>query len=230
MHDMHDILIKLLISMALGFVVGLEREIKHKPVGFKTMMVMSVTCCLISILSIQGAKDMATAYKTPMDPYRLAAQAISGIGFLGAGVILRRNNDAISGLTTAAVIWASSAIGLTVGAGYIKEACITTAFILICLNVLPFIVRFIGPKSIREKEWQVELCLAEKSDLTEIFQLMKEHKMKIRREEIRGKNWTSSSGLTVRMRILANQKNDTSELYHLFCKFESVKDVKIESL
>lgn len=118
-----QILIKLGISALLGLIIGLEREMKRKPVGLKTSLVISIVSCLLTIVS------MESAYKFPgsedvnitMDPLRLAAQIVSGVGFIGAGVILRRDNNSISGLTTAAIIWGAAGIGIAVGAGFFSR-------------------------------------------------------------------------------------------------------------
>jgi putative Mg2+ transporter-C (MgtC) family protein len=119
-----DILIKLGVSAILGLIIGLERELKMKPVGLKTSLVISVVSCLLTIVSIESAYMFPNSddVKITMDPLRLAAQIVSGIGFLGAGVILRRGNDSISGLTTAAMIWGAAGIGIAVGAGFFIEA------------------------------------------------------------------------------------------------------------
>lgn len=87
-----------------------------------------------------------------MDPLRLAAQIVSGIGFLGAGVILRKGNDSITGLTTAAMIWGAAGIGIAVGAGFYIEAFITVLIVVLGIELLaPFLFRF-GPKRLRMRE------------------------------------------------------------------------------
>ncbi|HHY21972.1 MAG TPA: MgtC/SapB family protein, partial [Bacilli bacterium] len=114
-------MIKLSIALLLGMSIGLERQLKHKPLGLKTSTIICVASCLVTIVSIQSFQYFATPEYNSMDPMRLAAQIVSGVGFLGAGVILRRNNDVISGLTTAAMIWAASGLGIAVGAGFYFE-------------------------------------------------------------------------------------------------------------
>ena len=114
--------LKLGISAFLGLIIGIEREIKRKPVGLKTSLVISIVSCMLTIVSIESAFKFpgSDELNITMDPLRLAAQIVSGIGFIGAGVILRRDNS-ISGLTTAAIIWGAAGIGIAVGAGsYLK--------------------------------------------------------------------------------------------------------------
>src|SRR6476620_11126804 len=174
-----DILMKLGISAVFGMIIGLERELKRKPVGLKTSLVISIVSCLLTIVSIESA------YKFPhddqinitMDPLRLAAQIVSGIVFLGAGVILRRGNDSISGLTTAALIWGAAGIGIAVGAGFYLEACAGIALLIISVEFIPFLMKFIGPKQLREKEISLQLFIRDKEqiDKTILFLLAKKY-------------------------------------------------------
>lgn len=138
------ILLKLSVAMCLGGIIGLERELKRKPVGVKTCVIIAVTTCILTIVSIQAAEYYAEASDNiRTDPMRLAAQVISGIGFLGAGVILRKSNDAISGLTTAAIIWAAAGIGIASGAGFFFDAFIATAMIFVAIRLSPVVQRYI---------------------------------------------------------------------------------------
>ncbi|GLC90525.1 MgtC/SapB family protein [Lysinibacillus piscis] len=150
----YEVGIKLVIAATLSLVIGIERELKKKPVGLKTSLVIATFSCLLTIISIE------TAYSTPsrqdinitMDPLRLAAQVVSGIGFLGAGVILRRGNDSISGLTTAAMIWGAAGIGIAVGAGFYMDATLAVIIIVFGIEFLaPFLMK-IGPKRMRMRE------------------------------------------------------------------------------
>ncbi|MGY4677751.1 MgtC/SapB family protein [Pasteurella sp. P03HT] len=135
-----SILAKMALAMLLGGIIGLERELKRKAVGVKTCVIIAVTTCVLTIVSIQAAEHYAQVSENiRTDPMRLAAQVISGIGFLGAGVILRKSNDAISGLTTAAIIWAAAGIGIASGAGFFFDAIIATLMILIAVRLSPIV-------------------------------------------------------------------------------------------
>ena len=160
----YDILIKLGISAIFGLIIGLERELKRKPVGLKTSLVISVVSCLLTIVSIESAYMFPDSdhVKITMDPLRLAAQIVSGIGFLGAGVILRRGNDSISGLTTAAMIWGAAGIGIAVGAGFFIEAFVGVTLLIISVELVPYVMKFIGPKQLREKEICLQLFIRDK--------------------------------------------------------------------
>ena len=120
---MEQMIIKILLAMLLGGVIGLEREYNDKPAGYATNSIICVGAALFTILSLYMGEMGG-------DPGRIAAQIVSGVGFLGAGAILREGNK-ISGLTTAAGVWLVAAIGMTVGYGQYLLACITCAAILL---------------------------------------------------------------------------------------------------
>ena len=115
-----DMLIRLLSAALLGSVIGLERERILWAAGIRTHMLVCVGSCLIMIVSQYGFANVLTEKNVVLDPSRIAAQVVSGIGFLGAGSILARG-EIVKGLTTAASIWTVAAIGLAVGGGLYLE-------------------------------------------------------------------------------------------------------------
>jgi putative Mg2+ transporter-C (MgtC) family protein len=127
-----DVLIRLLLAAFLGSVIGFERERLLWAAGIRTHMVVCVGACLIMIVSAFGFGDSLTSNNVVLDPSRVAAQVVSGIGFLGAGAILARG-EIVRGLTTAASIWTVAAIGLAVGGGLYFAAGISTAVIIVIL-------------------------------------------------------------------------------------------------
>jgi putative Mg2+ transporter-C (MgtC) family protein len=108
-----DLSVRLLIAAALGAVIGVEREIHGHPAGMRTHLLVALGSAIFTELSIYGFQGTTS---TPLDPSRVAAQIVSGIGFLGAGAIIK-DGASIRGLTTAASLWATAAIGLAAGAG-----------------------------------------------------------------------------------------------------------------
>jgi putative Mg2+ transporter-C (MgtC) family protein len=119
---------RLAAAVGLGGVIGLERETHHRPAGFRTHMVVCLGACLFMLVSLKvGELDPNTA-----DPSRIASQVIPGIGFLGAGTILK-TGFSVKGLTTAACLWTAAAIGLAVGAGYWSAALFTTGLTLVAI-------------------------------------------------------------------------------------------------
>lgn len=125
-----NIVIRLFFAGLLGAFIGLEREAHGRPAGLRTHILVSLGSCLVMLISIYGFRESANS-----DPARLAAQVVSGIGFLGAGTILREGAT-VRGLTTAASLWVVSGIGLGVGSGFYLGAIITTIFSIITLTFL----------------------------------------------------------------------------------------------
>ena len=126
-----EALLRLALAAALGGAVGIERELREREAGFRTHLLVSLGSALFTIAGAYGFHDLLT-HGSSIDPTRVAAQIVTGIGFLGAGAIIRQG-VAVRGLTTAATLWVVAAIGLTSGAGYYSAAVITTALVLFSL-------------------------------------------------------------------------------------------------
>jgi putative Mg2+ transporter-C (MgtC) family protein len=142
-----DLMLRLLVALALGAIVGLERERQERAAGLRTVTMVSLGSCLFTIIGAYGFPNT--------DPSRVAAQIVTGIGFLGAGTIFLRK-DLVRGLTTAATIWAVAAIGMAAGTARYFEAAFTTLLILAVLMVLkPIERRFFK----RPSEAQVSLII-----------------------------------------------------------------------
>ena len=145
-----DIAIRLLVAAALGSVVGFERERILWSAGIRTHMLVSVGSCLLMIVSAYGFQHALMMPHVVLDPSRIAAQVVSGIGFLGAGSILARG-QVVRGLTTAASLWSVAAIGLAVGGGLYTASIAATIIILIILaGIKPLERRFITVKQRRQ--------------------------------------------------------------------------------
>jgi putative Mg2+ transporter-C (MgtC) family protein len=124
-----DALLRLALAAALGGAIGLEREFHQKPAGLRTNMLIALGSALFAILSVELGAGAGS-------PDRIAAQVVTGIGFLGAGAILR-SGDHIHGLTTAATIWVNAAIGMAAGLGSYTVATVAAAITLVVLALLP---------------------------------------------------------------------------------------------
>ncbi len=140
-----DITMRLVIATFLGGLIGIEREMHGKEAGFRTYALVCVGAALMMVVSIQ----MYDIYKgsAQVDPSRIAAQVVSGIGFLGAGAIIRFPQG-IKGLTTAAGIWTAAGIGLACGMGQYHPAVITTILALLILVVFSKVNRWFGGKDV----------------------------------------------------------------------------------
>lgn len=225
---MQEVVIKLSLAALAGLILGIEREAKHKPLGLKTCVVIAVASCLLTVVSMQAAFDTHNGESfIRADPMRLAAQIISGVGFLGAGVILRRNNDAISGLTTAAIVWAASGFGITIGAGYFIEAGVALALISITVIILPFIMRKIGPHALREQEIRLHVYVQDSNDLASVAKKVRSLVIDVKDIQIKG----YSDGHKIEARCTINE--GTERLlgnYNRIQEIPGVTQVKIESI
>src|SRR5919109_3383587 len=128
------VLLRLVVAACLGGAIGFERELREREAGLRTHLVVCVGSALFTLVSAYGFREFLVNGGSVVraDPTRIAAQIVSGIGFLGAGAIIRQGL-AVRGLTTAATLWVVAAIGLAAGAGYYSGAVIATAVALIAL-------------------------------------------------------------------------------------------------
>jgi len=129
-----DVLLRLFVAAALGGAIGLERELRERQAGPRTHLVVSVGAALFTLVSAYGFTDWGVR----VDPTRIAAQIVTGIGFLGAGAIIRQGLS-VRGLTTAATLWLVAAIGMAAGAGYWEGALIATLGAIVTLGPLRII-------------------------------------------------------------------------------------------
>jgi putative Mg2+ transporter-C (MgtC) family protein len=137
-----NLILRLLIAALLGSVIGIEREKKVWAPGLRTHMLVCVGACLFMIVSAFGFSDVLGTHNVILDPSRIAAQVVSGIGFLGAGAILLRG-EVVRGLTTAASLWSVAAIGLAVGGGlYVEAVAATIVIVIILAGIKPLEERF----------------------------------------------------------------------------------------
>jgi putative Mg2+ transporter-C (MgtC) family protein len=125
---------RVVVAAGLGGAVGLERELREREAGFRTHLLVSVGSCLFTLVSAYGFNEFLVGGGNVVrtDPTRIAAQIVTGVGFLGAGAIIRQGFS-VRGLTTAATLWVVAAIGMASGAGYFSAAVITTVLVLFSL-------------------------------------------------------------------------------------------------
>jgi putative Mg2+ transporter-C (MgtC) family protein len=138
-----DLIQRLLLAVAIGGMIGAERELHHKSAGFRTNILIALGAAVFTIAGL-------TMTPATVDPTRIAAQIVTGIGFLGAGAILR-NRDGVHGLTTAATVWVNAALGVASGGGQFHLAIIGGAIVLSVLLVLGPIESAIEMRSGRKR-------------------------------------------------------------------------------
>lgn len=132
MTDLWQIAARIGLAALLGGLIGAERERTGKWAGLRTHMLIAVGSALLTDISVLVGLRYAQGHSNAWDPGRIAAQIVSGVGFIGAGTIIQ-SRGAVQGLTTAAGLWVASAIGIAVGAGFYSHAILTTAALLVIL-------------------------------------------------------------------------------------------------
>jgi putative Mg2+ transporter-C (MgtC) family protein len=167
-----ELLVRLGLAAVLGGVIGAERELRDREAGLRTHMLVSLGSCLFTILSAYGFRDVlnGNAVLVRTDPTRIAAQVVTGIGFLGAGAIIRQGFS-VRGLTTAATLWLTAAIGMAAGAGSYVAAAVTTAVALFSLWPLRLLAYRVFE---RFHERRITVTIAEEAGATSVIQRMED--------------------------------------------------------
>ena len=141
-----EFILRLFLAGIMGAIIGLDREYRAKEAGYRTHFLVSLGSALIMIVSQHGFSEILDTPNVNLDPSRIASQVVTGIGFIGAGTIIL-HKQIVRGLTTAAGIWATSGIGLAIGAGMYALGISATILTLIGLEVLSFFFKKVGMKS-----------------------------------------------------------------------------------
>ncbi|NDK09460.1 MgtC/SapB family protein [Candidatus Gracilibacteria bacterium] len=208
-----EIVIRLMVTLAICIALGIERELKSQPAGLRTHVLIGVGSCLIMIISIL----VPEIYNSNInDPGRIAAQVVSGVGFLGAGAIMKQGFDT-KGLTTAANIWVTAAIGLAVGAGLYTPALFTAGIILANLVIITKVKsRYLHPK----KYCSIHIIFETKQkSLENIYEQIKLEPIKIISKNIK----ETDSGVT--LDIVSRIDYDTN-LFTLKANIERITKAK----
>ncbi len=206
MHDVLDFFYIILISVLCGFIIGFEREIHNKPAGLKTVSLVVLGSAIFTFVSVRGFNSA--------DDSRVAAQIVSGIGFLGAGVILRSELKVI-GLTTAATLWVASAIGILIGTGMMYHAIVSTLVVFFVVNIFRFFESKITGKYI---SFDITLFLNEEDDIVFIRNLADSLQMKLDKFEIE----RSNENYIVKMKVIS----DITLFFENFVKELKRKNIK----
>jgi putative Mg2+ transporter-C (MgtC) family protein len=195
-----EISLRLFTAAALGALVGLERERNEWAAGLRTHTVVSIGSALTMIVSIHGFSDVMNVEGIDLDPSRVAAQVISGIGFLGAGTILFLKQEVVKGLTTAAAIWSVAAIGLAVGGGMYMASIVATLLILFVLAGIKWAEhKFLDRGAV--KSFAISIKAGVQASISAFETIMNNHNIKI-------------------MKLTVKENMDTSrELLIVFSKF-----------
>ena len=212
---MRNLIIRIIVSMLLGGIIGLDRGMKHRGAGTKTMTVV----CLGSTLVMLTEQYIQVNFPGLANMNRLAAQVISGVGFLGVGTIIISNHR-VRGLTTAATLWASATIGLAVGVGFVEGGILITLVMLISLHILPFAERFATRNS---RYCNVIVDLEESRYLHVINQDLKAAGISVDSMEIS----TSKIGDSVSVYLILHtgKATENTEIYEIITRSDKVESV-----
>ena len=142
-----EFILRVILAAFLGGIIGLECEYRAKEAGFRTHFLVGLGAAVFMVLSKYGYDDVVAKELVRLDPSRIAAQVVSGIGFIGAGCIIFQKH-VVRGLTTAAGLWVTAAIGMTCGSGLYVLAGATTLLVLLCLETLNLIMHHFGTRNI----------------------------------------------------------------------------------
>ena len=164
--NLTDVLIRTLFAVVVGTVIGGERARHGRAAGIRTHILV----CLGAALTSMSSLYVASVLNYDGDVFRISAQVISGVGFLGAGMIILKNNNMITGLTTAAGVWATGAIGVAIGYGFFSGAAVSTVIFLV---VIIFFAKF-------EKKKSTEVLYAEIDDMYRTNEIIRELKTLIK--------------------------------------------------
>jgi len=164
-----EICLRLACAMLVGLVIGTEREYTHRPAGMRTHILVALGACVVAITGELIFNQYHGMGATP-DPARLSAQVISGVGFLGAGTILREG-PTVKGLTTAASLWAIACLGIAAGCGYYTVALMGMVFILVTLTILEVIQN----KLMRSHHSVAHDYMLETNDISAVLNLVNSH-------------------------------------------------------
>jgi putative Mg2+ transporter-C (MgtC) family protein len=192
------ILLRLLLALLLGSIIGLEREQKERGAGMRTVALVTLGSALFTIISEYGFLDLLGQYRITLDPTRIASYIVAGIGFLGAGTIfINRESDKVKGLTTAASIWVMAAVGIACGAGLLLEAATTTALALIVLFFLSYAERRLVPSPTKGAQHiRIEANLANAELLAKVYEICERNAISIEKLRIHHEEGTEVIGLT----------------------------------
>ena len=214
-----SIVIRILVSIILGGIIGVERGMKNRPAGLRTYMLVCMGSCVVMLINQYTSQVFGTG-----DPVRLGAQVISGIGFLGAGTIVVTSHNQIKGLTTAAGLWASACIGLAIGIGLYEVAIIGGAGVFLVLTVLHEMDYFMRSRT-RMVDAYIELDHT--VSLGKFIRSIREQGLEISNIQREHDTTYGDEVLSFTATIKGQKKTHQAELVRLLRKQEGVKYLEV---
>lgn len=217
-----DFIIRLFVAAILGTIIGLEREYRAKEAGYRTHFLVSLGSALIMIVSQHGFSEILGQPGIGLDPSRIAAQVVTGIGFIGAGTIIL-NKQIVRGLTTAAGIWATSGIGLCIGAGMYTLGLSATALTLIGFEFLSRIFKNFGLRS-----FFIEFSTSNKNMLNEIPAAFDKRDFIIVSYRMNEKSIGQECFYNISMVVKSKKREEESNIIAYLNRFEDITIHRVE--
>lgn len=214
-------IVRILIASLLGGIIGLDREYRAKDAGFRTHFLVALGSALFMVVSQYGFEGVRTLYNMSVDPSRIASQVVTGIGFIGAGTIIFQKHM-LKGLTTAAGIWCTAAIGLACGASMYLLAAVATALTLICLEAFNYILHSVGGKNI-----SIRLKAPSKENIHHILETIEQESITLGAYSMEKKQENGSHYYIAQMELRVRKGKYTTRLMQLLRDFDGVS---IESM
>lgn len=211
--NIRNILIRVIAAAILGGIIGLDRGMKHRGAGTKTITIV----CLGATLVMLTEQYIQTYLPGLANMNRLAAQVISGVGFIGVGTIIISRHR-VRGLTTAATLWASACVGLAVGIGFVEGGILITAMMLFSLHILPYVERFAARHS---RYCNVFVDLEGSRDLHKVIQKLKESDIVIDSMDM-SESRAPGAGISVHMVLFVKKSVAREDIYDIFMKSDGV--------
>lgn len=211
----------LLIAAGLGSLVGLEREIHGQPAGLRTHMILSVGAALAAIMSISYSQFLSSP-NLPSDPGRIVAQVVSGVGFLGAGAIMKMGVT-VKGLTTASSLWTTAIIGIACGSGYYYLAAFTTVLVFVILTIINKVESLFLPAY---RTHTLKVSLTDRPGIVnQIREVLSENDVKI---ILLNASMTNKSSLRLSMIIRKPKELGMDKVINLVNNLDEVDSMEIE--
>ena len=214
-----SVILRVVLAMILGSVIGLERSSKNRPAGFRTHVLV---CCGASAASMTG-HYIYLVLNMPADPTRIGAQVITGLGFIGAGTILITSKNKVKGLTTAAGLWATGIVGLALGAGFYEGGIIAGVLILTAETVFGWLGQFIR----HAEEFRITVRYCEKSVLDSVLRFCKDRNLSIKDLKIMGSRERNAAAYRALITLLSYSGTGSRELLEGVRKMDGVFSAQI---
>ncbi len=221
MNMMWTFIIRLLLATIFGALIGLEREYHAKEAGVRTHLLVALGSCLFMILSIYGFDAFLDHDNVSFDPSRIASQVVTGIGFIGAGTIIL-HKQAVRGLTTAAGVWVTAAIGLACGNGMYILAGVTTVTVLSSLGLINLYL-----PSLSQRERQITFLAEDYNVLTDILENLRKEKIVVLNYEMRKDAEENNGKMLIVLKIRMKRYDTIESMTSILKNFEKVEMVQI---